>query len=101
MVSLYKLLDNLIFLYSLAIIARVVVEWLVAFGIVNRYNKLIDRLGSFLYAITAPAFRAVHNILGRFVPLRFGGVDLAPLFIILLLWFARSLLREYWYLLIL
>jgi YggT family protein len=73
------------------LIASAVLSWLVAFNVVNPHNRLVATVGEFLYRITEPALAPVR----RFLP-SFGGLDLSPVVVILLLIFVRNLLSEYW-----
>ena len=77
-------------IYIWILIASAILSWLVAFDVVNRRNRLVSQVGQFLYQVTNPVLRPIR----RFVPL-IGGVDFAPLIVILLLWFIRNLIFEY------
>jgi YggT family protein len=90
MIALAQLIDLVVQIYIWILIASAVLSWLLAFGIVNRYNPVVNRVGQFCNAVTEPLLRPIR----RFVPL-IGGVDLSPLVLILILWFARNLLFEY------
>jgi YggT family protein len=78
------LMITVIQLYIYVLIAAAVLSWLVAFGIVNRHNAVVNGIGRFCYALTEPALRPIRRV----VPL-IGGVDLSPLVLILLLWFVQ------------
>lgn len=69
------ILHNLIFIYSWVII----ISALISFVQPNPYNPIVQ----FLTRVTIPAYRLVR----RFIPTIFGGVDLAPLFIVIALQF--------------
>lgn len=77
-------------IYIWILIASAILSWLVAFDVVNRRNRLVARAGLFLHQVTDPVLRPIRRV----VPL-IGGVDFAPLIVILLLWFIRNLLFEY------
>ena len=87
--SLLDLVDTVIYLYIWALILSAVLSWLVAFKVINTQNRFVYAVGDFLYRITEPALRPIRN----FVP-AFGGLDLTPVILILLLWFARSLINN-------
>jgi YggT family protein len=91
MMSLLNLIDTLITLYIWCLILSAVLSWLVAFNVVNTRNRFVFMLGDFLYRITEPALRPVR----RFLP-SLGGIDISPVVVILLLFFLRGLLFEYW-----
>lgn len=88
--SLLNLIDLVLWLYTIIIIAHIVVSWLVAFNIVNTYNKFVNMIGYFLHRATDPVLRPLRRIIPSI-----GGIDLTPLVVLLVLWFARSLLWEY------
>jgi YggT family protein len=90
--SLLLLIDTIIEIYIWLLIASAVLSWLVQFGVVNNYNRVVVTIGDFLYRITEPVLRPIRNFLPNL-----GGLDLSPLVLILLLVFARNLLREYFW----
>jgi YggT family protein len=69
------------------LIAQAVLSWLLAFGVVNRYNRAVAVIGDFLYRVTEPALRPIRSILPNF-----GGIDISPIVLILLLLFIERLL---------
>jgi len=89
MIAFANLVSTVITLYIWALIASAILSWLAQFNVVNRNNRAVAAIGEFLWRITEPALRPIR----RFVPL-IGGVDISPVVLILLLWFARDLLFE-------
>ncbi len=89
--SLLWLIDTVVTLYIWCLIASAILSWLVAFNVVNTQNRIVYSIGDILYRITEPALGRIR----RFLP-SFGGIDLSPIVLILLLVFARNLLFEYW-----
>lgn len=87
--ALFWLIDTVLALYMWAVIISAVLSWLVAFGVVNTRNRFIYMVGDFLHRITEPVLAPVR----RFLP-NLGGVDISPLVVILLLYFARRLLVD-------
>ena len=87
MTSLVNLLHTLLDIYKWCLIVYVVMSWLIAFNVVNTHNRFVFTVNDFLFKITEPALRPIR----RFMP-NLGGVDLAPLILILLIWFAQDLL---------
>ena len=90
MLSLLSLIDHIIELYTWCLIIVVAMSWLTAFNVINTQNKLVFQIYDFLYRITEPALRPIK----RFIP-NFGGIDISPVVLILLLVFVRNLIREY------
>jgi YggT family protein len=89
MVSLLILIDTVISLYVWLIIASIILSWLVAFRVINTHNQFVATVGDFLYRVTEPALGPIR----RFMP-DLGGIDLAPLVLVLLLFFLRNLIGE-------
>lgn len=90
MVSLLYMIDLLIELYIWVLIASAVLSWLVAFNVINTRNRFVYVVGDTLHKLTEPALRPIRRVLPNF-----GGIDLSPLALILLLVFARKLFHEY------
>ena len=89
MASILWLIDTVVTLYIWALIISAVLSWLVAFGVVNRNNRLVYAVGDFFERITEPALAPLRRALPNL-----GGVDISPLVLILLLSFGRRLLFE-------
>jgi YggT family protein len=85
--ALLWLIDTLITIFIWILIAQAVLSWLLAFGVVNRYNRAVAVIGDFLYRVTEPALRPIRSILPNF-----GGIDISPIVLILLLLFIERLL---------
>src|SRR5438552_9786002 len=85
--ALLWLVDTLIDIYIWLLIAQAVLSWLLAFGVINRYNRGISVIGDFLYRVTEPALRPLR----AFLP-NFGGIDISPVILILLLYFLSDLI---------
>ncbi len=69
------ILHNLIFIYTWVVI----ISALITFVQPNPYNPVVQTL----YRLTNPLFRVIR----RYIPTVFGGIDLAPLFVIIALQF--------------
>ena len=88
--SFLFLVDNVITIYIWILIASAVLSWLIAFGVVNTYNRFVASLSELLYRLTEPVLRPIRNVLPNL-----GGIDISPIILILLLSFVRNLLFEY------
>ncbi len=85
------LITTVIDLYVWIIILQVVLSWLIAFNVINTQNRFVYLIGDFLYRVTEPAMRPIRRILPNL-----GGIDLSPIVLLLLLYFAQRLIFEYW-----
>lgn len=74
------------------VIAHVVVSWLVNFQVLNLRQPLVSQLWYMLNRLVEPIYRPIR----RFLP-DLGGIDLAPLVVLLILFFLRSLVANYYY----
>jgi YggT family protein len=90
MYAFLTLVSTVISIYVWLLIAQAVLSWLVAFGIVNRYNRVVATIGDFLWRVTEPLLRPIRRVLPDL-----GGIDISPVIVILLLWFLRNLMFEY------
>ncbi len=91
MYSLYLLLITLLDLYSWIIFLYVVLSLLIQFSILNRYQPVVD----FLYRFSSQLSELTLRPVRRFLP-SLGPFDIAPVVVLLLLFFLKNLLREYW-----
>ena len=76
------LLLRLLDLYSWVVIAAVIASWLIAFNVINLHNQFVRQVMRVLDALTEPVFRQVRRVIPPF-----GGLDLAPLIVLLGIWF--------------
>ncbi len=90
MESILWLVSTVIEIYVWCLIVSAILSWLIAFNVLNTHNRFVHMAGDFLHRITEPALRPIR----KFLP-NMGGIDLSPIVLILLLFFARSLLFEY------
>ncbi len=90
MQSLLNLVDIILELYVWLLVIWVVISWLVTFDVINTRNRFVYLVTDFLYRITEPVLRPIRRV----VP-NLGGMDISPVILILGIWLARSLMREY------
>ena len=74
------LILTLLDIYWYVVIAAVVVSWLIVFRVINISHPIVRSAVSFLYAITEPVFRLVRRVIPPF-----GGIDIAPMIVIIAL----------------
>jgi YggT family protein len=87
--ALLWLINTVITIYVWLLIAQAILSWLLAFGVINRYNRSVSVIGDFLYRVTEPALRPIRSMLPNF-----GGVDISPVILILILYFVRILIND-------
>ena len=87
LVPILQLLGTVIKLYTWIVFIHVIIHWLINFGIVNRYSNLVITLERITDQLTEPVLRPLRRILPQF-----SGLDLAPLALILLLYFVQNVI---------
>ena len=85
MLELLGFISYLITLYVYVIIASVILSWLIAFGVVNPYNRFVSALDQAFRVVTEPLLRPIRNALPDF-----GGIDFSPLILLLGCFFVQS-----------
>lgn len=89
--SLLLLIDSILQLYVWVLILGAIVSWLVAFDVINPGNRLVYTVMNALHRLTEPVLSPIRRLLPQM-----GGLDLSPIVLILLIYFLRNLLVEYW-----
>jgi YggT family protein len=84
LIPLLQVLSYALELFVWAVIISVVLSWLVAFNVINTYNRFVHMVISTLNQIVEPALRRIR----QFLPV-FGGLDLSPVVLILAIWFIQ------------
>jgi YggT family protein len=84
-IPIHRLLDTVIVIYIWIVIAGTVMTWLVAFNVINTYNRFVYMVNEFLFRVTEPALGPVRRVLPTIA-----GVDLSPLVLVLLLVLLRN-----------
>ena len=77
---IFNVLFFVIHLYFWAIILAAVFSMLTAFGVLDTRNRMVWTIGDFLYRITDPVLRPIRNLLPNF-----GGIDISPLIVLVLI----------------
>jgi YggT family protein len=86
---LYRIVEELLSLYWYVVIIAAVYSMLVSFGVLDTRSRVVWTIGDFLYRLTEPALRPIR----RYIPV-FGGIDISPLILILIIWALQMLLTR-------
>ena len=89
--SLLLFLVRLLGFYTLIVFFYVVVSWLFHFNILNSQNVFLWKVFESFKKLTDPPL----NYIRRYLP-NFGGIDISPVLLILLIYLFKDLLIEYW-----
>ena len=92
MLAALNLFNNIVDFFIWAIILSALMSWLIGFNIININNKLIYIMADFLNRLTEPFLSPIRRILPYF-----GGIDLSPVILILLLIFLKDLINNNYY----
>jgi YggT family protein len=92
MYAILSLISTVIQIYIYLLVASAILSWLVAFNVVNTRNQLVAMIADVLYRVTEPVLAPIRRILPNF-----GGLDISPIVVILLLIFVNRLLWEMLY----
>ena len=90
--SLIILFDQVINLYTWVLIINVIFSWLIAMNIFNTQNRIIIAVYYGTKKLTDPLLNPIRNFLPNL-----SGIDISPVVLILILYFIRNLLYEYFY----
>ncbi|AIK96838.1 YggT family protein [Candidatus Odyssella acanthamoebae] len=75
-------------LYWWAVVIYLVMSWLEAFNIINRYNQAVYNLNAFLFRIVEPALIPIR----RFLP-NLSGIDLSPVILLVGISFVQMIIN--------
>jgi YggT family protein len=92
MQAVLVVIDLALRIYLWIIVASAIFSWLYAFGVVNPRNQVVATIGRALYQLTEPALRPIR----RYVP-TFGGLDISPVILILIIILIREIIWRYIY----
>jgi YggT family protein len=74
------------------VIAHIVVSWLVHFQVLNLRQPLVSQIWYMLNRLVEPIYRPIRRVMPDL-----GGIDLAPLVVLIVLFFVRNLVANYYY----
>ncbi|WP_156416605.1 MULTISPECIES: YggT family protein [unclassified Sphingopyxis] len=74
------------------IIVQAVMSWLIAFNVINTHNDFVGQLWHVLDRITEPLYRPFRRIMPDF-----GGLDLTPMLVLILLIIMQQAVMPYLY----
>lgn len=90
MQAIAYLFNSIIDIYIFVLIISIVMSWLIAFNVVNRYNQVVDAIIRITSALTEPVLAPIRNALPGM-----GGLDLSPIVVFLGLQALRIFVNSY------
>jgi YggT family protein len=79
-------------LYWWVVIAMIIMSWLISFSVVNTRNQLVYQVWNILNALTRPVLDPIRRV----VP-NFGGLDISPIILFLVIIFIEQVIAHYIY----
>lgn len=90
------LICDVISLIELALGIWIILGLLIHFDIVNRASPIVNKVYATLSRLLDPLLNPIRNVIEKYLT-RFGGMDLSPIILWLLLRFLRSALISWFY----
>ncbi|MBN9599444.1 MAG: YggT family protein [Afipia sp.] len=90
--AILDIISIILELYVWLLIASAILSWLIAFNVVNTRNPFVASVAEFLYKITEPVLRPIRNLMPSF-----GGLDISPVIVILIIMFLQRVIAYYIY----
>ncbi|MEL6610137.1 MAG: YggT family protein [Pseudomonadota bacterium] len=87
MTSLFQIIMLLLDVATFFIFAHFIMSWLIAFNVLNMSQQLVAQIWYGLNRILEPIYSPIRNILPQM-----GGIDLAPLVALLIIYALRIIL---------
>ena len=82
------LIDTILTLAFWIILIQVILSWLIVFNVINLHQPIVRQIWDGLNRLTDPIYRPIRNFLPNM-----GGIDLAPMIVIIAIFFLQNLLR--------
>jgi YggT family protein len=79
-------------IYWFIIIITAVISWLVAFNVINVRNDFVRTVWDTLNRLTEPVLRPIRERLPNF-----GGIDISPIIVLLIIYFIERFIAHYIY----
>jgi YggT family protein len=87
--ALIWLIVTILDIYFWLVIAMAVLSWLIAFNVINTRNQVVSMVWDMLVRLTEPVLAPIRRVLPNF-----GGIDVSPVILLLLIGFLRRLIVE-------
>ena len=84
------LLITVLHLYNIVLISALIMSWLISFGIVNRYQPVVQKINYALFRMTDPLLKPIR----KYMP-DLGSIDISPIVLILALGFLERTIIYY------
>lgn len=89
MCSILQIFGFMLSIVQFIVIAHIIMSWLINFGVLNLYQPMVAQLWDGLTRILEPIYTPIRNALPNT-----GGLDLAPLIVILAIFVLQTVIRN-------
>ncbi|MDB5711832.1 MAG: YggT family protein [Sphingomonas bacterium] len=89
---LFRIVEVLLNILWWIIVIQAVMSWLIAFNIINTWNDTVRSVWNALQKMTDPLYRPIRRIMPDF-----GGLDLSPLVVLLIIYILMTIVLPYIY----
>lgn len=79
-------------LYWWVVLAMIIMSWLISFNVINTRNQFVDMIWRVVNQLTDPVLRPIRRVMPNF-----GGLDLSPLILFLIIFFIERVIVYYIY----
>lgn len=79
-------------LYWWVVLAMIIMSWLISFNVINTRNQFVDMVWRVVNQLTDPVLRPIRRVMPNF-----GGLDLSPLVLFLIIFFIERVIVYYIY----
>ena len=90
---LFRIAEVLLNILWWIIVIQAVMSWLIAFNIINTWNDTVRTIWNALQKMTDPLYRPIRRIMPDF-----GGLDLSPLVVLLIIYILMTIILPQLYL---
>ena len=89
MCSILQILSTLLSVAQTIIIVHIILSWLISFGVLNMHQPIVAQVWDGLTRLLEPLYGPIRRALPQT-----GGLDLAPLIVILGIFVAQTVIRN-------
>lgn len=89
MLSLFQILNMLLDIVYFVVIVHIIMSWLINFQVLNLQQPLVGQLWRGINQLLAPLYNRIRRILPQM-----GGLDLAPLLVLVAIMILRVIIRN-------
>ena len=87
MYAIFWLIDTILTLAFWIILIQVILSWLITFNVINLHQPIVRQIWDGLNRLTEPLYRPIRNMLPNL-----GGIDLAPMIVMIGILFVQRLI---------